>query len=238
MRNQIFDRQSLGRLYFSMLLMFGLLFSALAGWIFDQSTATLNFYIFLVGNFAFAKLGLFRKDFDADVKKSERDIHASPCMDLETISILASRDDASTYIQILAQMVKNPNQVTVVRKSVLNAMRSAMHDHVHFAGDIGKSTLPSLGMAGTVYGLMNAMVTVGYGVAQADDASGMTDAILPVISSLGTAFSTTLTSLLIGTLMIANQAKDLHWAVDRYLDQVDAQLAVYSFPTEKGSDQQ
>ena len=65
----------------------------------------------------------------------------------------------------------------------------------------------------------------------------MTAAILPAVASLGLAFSSTLTALITGALVLGSQVNEAAAEVEHYFTQLNAQLAVFSFqPPEESGD--
>ena len=87
----------------------------------------------------------------------------------------------------------------------------------------------SFGMAGTLLGLaMTSNATAGV-LEQSDDFSGMTEAMLPAFGNLAVAYSTTLTALMLGAILLVWKACHLSDDIDDFFDQLEAQLSDVSF---------
>ena len=179
-----------------------------------------------------------RDRFNAEVTASEFAIGWMRSRTLEEIRSLDVSSKTCVAFRVgksLANCVGDPQPT---REAMLLSYESAMVDHVQFVSRLAKGTLQSLGMAGTLFGLQLAMLSIANGMAEVGDVKGMTAAILPAVSSLGLAFTTTLTALLLGSLVLASQANETVAAVEHFFTQLSAQLTDPFFQSPDETDHQ
>lgn len=208
----------------------GLVVAGTVGWAMDQSVLFLNGYIVAVAAHGQVYVSRLWRDFGRDTDQAEREVKKLIGMSRKQI---LSIDVSSTFGIALQRLVRQPDRNGELRESILNAMQSAMLEHADRILNVARSVLPSLGMAGTVFGLQLSMKAIALGVTSATDAEAMAAVIIPVVGSLGLAFTTTLSALLLGTLVLAGQADECRSAIAHYFAQLDAQLASFPFPADE-----
>ena len=235
---QIFSRRSARRMRFGPLVCTGLVASGAAGWAKDQHALWLNGYIAAVAGYGQLYLYRFNREFNPEVAASESAIHwmrSRPLREIRSLDVSSETPIALRVAKAIANCVGDPQRT---REARLLSFESAMLDHVLFVSRLAKGTLQSLGMAGTLFGLQLAMISIANGMTEVGDVKEMTAAILPAVSSLGLAFTTTLSALLLGSLVLASQANETVAAVEHYFTQLNAQLTDPFFQSPDETDHQ
>ena len=235
---QIFSRPSTSRMWFGPIICTGLVTSGAAGWATDQNALCLNGYIAAVAGYGQFYLHRFNREFKREVAASESAIHWMRAKTPGEIRVLDVSSDTPIVLRVAKAIVNKVGESQHTTEAVLLSYESAMLDHVQFVSRLAKGTLQSLGMAGTLFGLQLAMLSIANGMAEVGDVKGMTAAILPAVSSLGLAFTTTLTALLLGSLVLASQTNETVAAVEHFFTQLSAQLTDPFFQSPDETDHQ
>ena len=232
MYDSIFQRTSLSRSLFGVIAGFGLILSGLTGWWLDQSNLCLNGGIIATGIYCQWVLFRLSRSLGLEQTRSEHALRQLLSLDAKSLRRWQCPIDASILEQIFVELLATPHDRKKVCDSLLSSFRSAMMRHAEFAGAIATRTIPSMGMLGTVLGLIFSLAGIAAGVTNAEDSQAIADSILPVIGSMGLAFTTTLTAMLIGSLVLGTQSQECVNTIEHFFDQLDAQLTAFPFPDE------
>ena len=226
----IFQRASLSRSMFGAVAGVGLIILGLIGWRLDQSNLCLNGGIVATGIYCQWVLFRLYRSLGLEQTRSELALRQLLSIDRKALRRWQCPTDASIFEQAMAELLVASSDRDRVRESLLTSFRSAMMRHGEFAASIATKTIPSMGMLGTVLGLIFSLAGIAAGVAGAEDSQAIADSILPVIGSMALAFTTTLTAMLLGSLVLGTQAQECINTIEHYFDQLDAQLAAFPFP--------
>lgn len=165
------------------------------------------------------------RDYQCDQSASERSIATMAGMTAEDVLHLPCDINSSTALQVAQQaIVKTRSGGMGNHQSLLAAHRSGMLLHVSRMRVLASVILPASGMAATVAGLQIAVMSIADSIGDGQDVTAVTSAILPVIGSLGVAFTTTLTAFLLGPLVLLPRVTELRSDITHYIAQLDAQL--------------
>lgn len=233
---QIFSRRSASRMWFGPAVCFGLVAAGAVGWATEQNALWLNGYIAAVAGYGQLYLYRFNREFNRELTASESAIHSIALKTVREVGAMDVSSRTPIVIRVAKAIASCLGDRQHTREAMLLSIESAMLDHVLFVSRLAKGTLQSLGMAGTLFGLQLAMISIANGMTEVGDVKGMTAAILPAVSSLGLAFTTTLTALLLGSLVLATQANETVAAVEHFFTQLNAQLTdpFFQSPDEVG----
>ena len=232
MYDSIFQRTSFSRSMFGAIAGVGLILSGLAGWLLDQSNLCLNGGIIATGIYCQWILFRLSRSLGLEQTRSEYALRQLLSLDPKSLRLWQCPIDASILEQIFVELLATPHDRQKICDAVLGSFRSALMRHAEFANAIATKTIPSMGMLGTVLGLIFSLVGIAAGVANAEDSQAIADSILPVIGSMGLAFTTTLTAMLLGSLILGTQAQECVNTIEHFFDQLDAQLTAFPFPDE------
>ncbi len=234
--HSVFKRASPTRAFFGAITGIGLVVLGLIGWMIDQSNVCLNGGIVVTGIYCQFLIVRLSRDVAAEQARSENALRRLFAMDCDSLRHWQCPAGASIFEQVFAELFHTRGDRNLLRESLLVSFRSAMLNHAEFTTAISTRNMPSMGMLGTVLGLIFSLTGIAEGVANANNADAMANAILPVVGSMALAFTTTLTAMLLGSLILGAQAHECVTVIGHYFDQIEAQLAAYPFPDQREID--
>lgn len=211
---------------------------AVIGTYFGHATIALNGFIIAVGVFGLFQGVMFWLSLRDEIDRSDAALRQCSRYTAKKIRALA-RDAYTPVAQAVLQdvLIKAQRGRGSDHAKILQAYETSMLEFPERLQVIAKGWLPSLGMAGTVFGLELTMIHISQGIMDAKDVQALNEVIMPAIGTLGMAFTTTLTALLFGSLLLGVHAAQCRRAVQQFIDQLDAQLACFQCQVERSNEE-